>query len=219
MPRAALQPQEVEDFREQLCRVATRRFAEYGHAGVSLRQLAAELGCSPMTPYRYFRDREAIIAAVRAAAFARFADAMAAAAATVTDPVARLGRLGEAYLRHARTDPHGYRIMFELAQPRARDYPALDREEARAWAVLRDAVAAAVEAGAVAGDPDIVAHVLWAGLHGLAALDLAGKLRLKRREVLAGPMMAALIRGVAVEASPPTDQPRRARAPRRRRTR
>ncbi len=90
------------------------------------RQLAAELGCSPMTPCHYFRDREAIIAAVRAAAFARFADAMAAAA-TVTDPVARLGRLGEAFLRHARTDPHGYRIMFELAQPRARDYPALDR--------------------------------------------------------------------------------------------
>ncbi len=56
VPRAALQPQEVEDFRERLCRVATRRFAEHGHAGVSLRQLAVELGCSPMTPYRDFRE-------------------------------------------------------------------------------------------------------------------------------------------------------------------
>jgi len=218
VPRAALQPQAVADFRDRLCHVATRRFAEHGYAGVSLRQLAGELGCSPMTPYRYFRNREAIIAAVRAAAFARFADAMEAVAGTTIDPVERLGRLGDAYLHHARAEPHGYRIMFELAQPQTRDDPALDREEARAWAVLRNAVGAAVGAGAVDGDPEIVAHVLWAGLHGLAALDLAGKLRLRRRDVLAGPMMTALLHGVAVRPVPPTDHPRRARAPRKRRT-
>jgi len=104
-----------------------------------------------------------------------FADAMEAVAALSADPVERLGRLGEASLRRARTEPHGDRIMLELAQPHACDYPALHREEARAWAVLRNGVAATVEAGAVEGNPDIVAHVLWAGLHGLAALDLAGK--------------------------------------------
>ena len=41
-----------------------------------MRQLADDLGCSPMTPYRYFRDKDAILAAVRAAAFDRFAAAL-----------------------------------------------------------------------------------------------------------------------------------------------
>ena len=41
-----------------------------------MRQLAAELGVSPMTPYRYFEDKDAILAAVRTRAFDRFAEAL-----------------------------------------------------------------------------------------------------------------------------------------------
>ena len=47
------------------CRVATRRFAEEGFAGVTLRGLASDLGCSPMTPYRYFENKEEIFHSVR----------------------------------------------------------------------------------------------------------------------------------------------------------
>lgn len=217
MPRTPLPPEAVERFRARVCRVVTRQLAERGPAGISMRQVAAELGCSPMTPYRYFRDREAIFTAVRAAAFARFADAMtAAAAAAPPDPAARLARLGEAYLRHARSAPHEYRIMFELAQPQGADDPGLAREETRAWSVLREAVAAAVDAGVIREDADTAAHVLWAGLHGLAALDLAGKLRTRSRDELAGPMMFALLRGVgapdaAGPARCPNGRPRKRR--------
>ena len=45
-----------------------------------MRQLAAELGVSPMTPYRYFEDKDAILAAVRATAFNRLAEALEAPA-------------------------------------------------------------------------------------------------------------------------------------------
>ena len=41
-----------------------------------MRQLAAELGVSPMTPYRYFEDKDDILAAVRANGFNRFAEAL-----------------------------------------------------------------------------------------------------------------------------------------------
>jgi hypothetical protein len=37
-------------------------------------------------------------------------------------------------------------------------------------------VAEAVEAGALEGDPLTIAHLLWAGAHGLVSLHLAGKL-------------------------------------------
>jgi AcrR family transcriptional regulator len=58
---------EVADFRERLCAAAERLFAAEGPGGVTMRQLAAELGVSPMTARRHFRDKSEILAAVRAA--------------------------------------------------------------------------------------------------------------------------------------------------------
>ena len=75
MPRY-LTEQDIADFRAELCRVATERFARFGVEGVTMRQLAEALGCSPKTPYRYFKDKAEILATVRAQAFGRFADAL-----------------------------------------------------------------------------------------------------------------------------------------------
>src|SRR5581483_9000155 len=64
-----LTDEEVSDFRERLCAAAERLFAEQGPRAASMRQLAAKLGVSPMTPYRYFKDKDDILAAVRASGF------------------------------------------------------------------------------------------------------------------------------------------------------
>ncbi len=80
MPRT-LSAEQVEKFRARLCEVAQHRFATQGRDAVSMRQLADALGCSPMTPYRYFRNKDEILAAVRTAAFDRFAAALEEAAA------------------------------------------------------------------------------------------------------------------------------------------
>jgi AcrR family transcriptional regulator len=205
MPRAALSKQDIDSFREQLCAVAARRFAEHGFAGVTLRGLATELGCSPMTPYRYFRDKGAIFAAVRAAAFARFADAEDAClrAHASADPLARLRALATTYVAFAEAKPDAYRIMFELTQPLATDHPELEREGLRAWEPLRAVVAAGIDAGLLAGDPDTLAHVFWAALHGAVALHLAGKLSLGRTlQDVAAPIVDTLITGAAPAARP-----------------
>src|SRR3546814_7213197 len=74
MPKI-LSQDEIDAFRARLCTAAEKRFAAQGVAGVSLRQLAEDLGCSAMTPYRYFRDKDAIVAAVRTAALDSFSEA------------------------------------------------------------------------------------------------------------------------------------------------
>ena len=66
MPRV-LSESDVADFRERLCEAAERLFAQKGPDAVTMRQLAAELGVSPMTPYRYFADKEDILRAHRIA--------------------------------------------------------------------------------------------------------------------------------------------------------
>ena len=43
---------------------------------------------------------------------------------------------------------------------------------------MKGAVTQAIEAGVLTGDPNVVAHLLWSGLHGIVALHLAGMLHL-----------------------------------------
>ena len=98
-----------------------------------MRQLAEALGCSPMTPYRYFRNKDEILAAVRTAAFDRFAAALEQAARERGATCARRGQAtGLAYMRFALADPDGYRLMFDLPQPHPDRYPELVRASARA---------------------------------------------------------------------------------------
>src|ERR1043165_7966959 len=100
MPRV-LTETDVADFRERLCEAAERLFAEKGPEAVTMRQLASELGVSPMTPYRYFEDKEDILAAVRASAFTRFAEALEGARGSTADAAGRGGAVGEAYVAFA----------------------------------------------------------------------------------------------------------------------
>src|SRR5471030_1678940 len=109
MPRV-LSETDVADFRDRLCEAAEKLFAEKGPDAVTMRQLAAELGVSPMTPYRYFRDKDDILAAARASGFDRFAAALEAAYDTSEDPIQRAQNVGEAYLRFAFNNPAAYRL-------------------------------------------------------------------------------------------------------------
>jgi AcrR family transcriptional regulator len=204
MARPALTDDEIAGFRERLCEVATRRFAELGYAGVSLRSLALELGCSATTPYRYFRDKDEIFAAVRARAFDRLAAYAAPCLDEDGDPMAQIEDLGFAYIRFACDEPNAYRMAFELCQPAAAAFPDLLRSRQNAWQVIRQAVRRAVEAGALAGDVNVVSHVFWAGMHGLVALHLAGQLQSMPLEKLQKPMLRAMLRGALPSAGATT---------------
>lgn len=176
MPRN-LSRADVDAFRARLCAVAQKRFAKDGVEGVSMRQLADALGCSPMTPYRYFRNKEEILAAVRAAAFDRFATALEDAAAKTRGDLRAGGQaMGEAYIRFALSDPDAYRLMFDLSQPHPDRYPELVRASARARQMMSAALEALVKAGIFVGDPQLLGYVFWATMHGLVVLHLAGKL-------------------------------------------
>jgi len=173
-----------------------RTFADEGYEAVTLRGLAEKLGCSHATPYRYFADKQEIFAAVCALGFDRFADALERAARGVLDPELRLRALGRAYFRFATTEPHAYRIMFELRESPGVAQPRYRAKEIRSWQALHEAVELAVQAGVLAGDPDMIAHQLWAGLHGLVSLHLAGKLSLgKTAKSVLEPLLDTLLDG------------------------
>ena len=177
MPRTALSQDQIAAFRQRVVGAATHLFATEGYEAVTMRALAAELGVSAMTPYRYFEDKDEVFALVRADAFRRFADRQEAASNDVSDdPREMLRRLGRAYIDFALAEPDAYRIMFELGQPTARPCPELEVEQKRAFSYLLDAV----EAAGVDGNELTAAHLAWAQVHGIVSLHLAGKLIMGR---------------------------------------
>src|ERR1700760_2384743 len=116
MPRV-LSETDVADSRERLCEAAERLFAERGPDAVTMRQLAAELGVSPMTPYRYFEDKDDILAAVRTNGFNRYAEALEAARDAAVGARTIGAAVGEPYVDFALGNPHAYKLMFDFNQP------------------------------------------------------------------------------------------------------
>jgi AcrR family transcriptional regulator len=172
-----LSPADLAQFRNRLCDVAEHLFAEHGPDAVTIRQLAAELGVSAMTPYRYFADKDAILAAVRARAFDRHAQALEdARAAPAADEIERSNHIGAAYVRFALENPEAYKLMFDVRQPGAEAYPDYARAAARSRATMTAHLEDLAAAGLFHGDTDLVGHIYWAALHGPIMLQLSGLL-------------------------------------------
>ena len=199
MPRV-LTESDVADFRDRLCEAAERLFAGKGPEAVTMRQLAAELGVSPMTPYRYFKDKDDILAAVRTMGFDRFAEALETAYATEGDARARGAAVGEAYVTFAFEHPQTYKLMFDMYQPDEDAYPELKRAAQRARATMSDYVKALVESGHLAGDPERIGEMFWASTHGCIVLEMTGKLPPGGARKLIGEVNSAISRGLRPQA-------------------
>jgi AcrR family transcriptional regulator len=176
LPRV-LTEEALGEFREKLIDAAERLFAQHGLEAVTLRQLAAEVGVSPMTPYRYFADKDAILAAVRARAFNRHAEALEAALqGGHGDLLAGSAAVGQAYLRFAFDHPAAYKLMFDCDSPANSADPELIAAGLRSHATMTAHLKAMAEAGAPIGDPELAGHMFWAALHGAIQLQVAGLL-------------------------------------------
>lgn len=174
MPRA-LSEQETEAFRDRLCQAAAQLYVDEGPAAVSMRRIAAELGCGTMTAYRYFASKEQIITAVRTRGLHRFSETLEHALATPGDGHARSRAVRDAYIDFARANTATYRLMFEYPEAN-RDDAAYRDAHARMWRTIAAHVEVMIAEGVLKADAPILGHQIWAALHGAVMLEIAGML-------------------------------------------
>jgi len=152
------------------------------------------------------------VAATRAAAYNRFADRIEAAHASSPDPWARSRAIGEAYVAFAFDEPAAYKLIFAYEQDEADKTDELRAAERRSQRTLTRYVTEMVAAGLLEGDPEILAHVYWAALHGLVVLQMANKLtRAPSFEAIRHASNRLITRGALpvdkAEGRPPTRKP------------
>src|SRR5690554_1810013 len=112
------------NLRQELMELAERHLIEGGAGDLSLRALAREIGVSQTAPYRHFRDKNALLAALATEGFGRFFDICKPSEA---EPRADKSLLlfGLAYVYFAKQHTAMFHLMFGPMLTPRNQYPEL----------------------------------------------------------------------------------------------
>jgi AcrR family transcriptional regulator len=171
-----------------------------GPGAFTLREVARRAGVSHNAPYRHFRDKEELLAALAAEGFDRLTAAMTKAAESASGALDRFRMSGRGYVEFALRHPQHFAVMFEVPW-RFESYPETQAAGERAFGTLVRYVEACQAEGALPpGDAKPFALLAWSMVHGVAKLAIGGRLPLSgTADVLrfTDTATAALWRGLA----------------------
>jgi AcrR family transcriptional regulator len=159
-----------------LLKAAVRLIAEVGPTAFTLREVARRAGVSHNAPYRHFRSKDDVIAAVASQGFQELTEAMLAAAEPAQDALDRLKRSGLAYVAFALRRPEHFAVMVDAALSPS-NHPQLAATGDRAFETLVNFVKACqAEQQLPGGAPMEYALFAWSLVHGVAKLAVSGRL-------------------------------------------
>jgi len=170
------------DLRRALIQAGLKLLGEHGVAGLSLRAAAELAGVSHAAPYRHFRDKNALVAAIAEEGLKLLTRSMRAEieACASREILARMRAAGHGYVSFALANPGYFRTIFgEKFWPDKNDpvkaaFVAAGRESLD---VLRGLIEEGVRSGQLrAGDTDQIALAAWSMVHGLSLLIIDGQL-------------------------------------------
>jgi AcrR family transcriptional regulator len=164
--------------RENVKAVALDQLEAGGPAALSVNAIAKRLGVSGPALYRYFANRDDLLAELVVDAYHDFAAALARGVDRDSALPERVRGLAGAWRAFARAEPHRYRLLFGPPVPGydAHSEP-LAAASTRAMAVGLEAYSGEPHENAPDGvDPGLFARVVsgWCRLHGFATLELGG---------------------------------------------
>ena len=162
------------DLRAALLSTAAEILVEQGVTKLSLRGAARRAGVSQTAPYRHFRDKTALLAALAAGGFHELAEAMRRHASAAEERPQRLLATGQAYVSFALEKSALFRLMFGPEVPDKASYPELKAAASEAFTVLTQEVSREQMPETEAFDRAVAA---WSLVHGLATLLIDGQIR------------------------------------------
>ncbi len=164
------------DTKQRLVAAASGLLDSGGQGAVTLRAVAEIVGVSHNAPYRHFRDRSALLAAVAERDLDRLRQAFQAEAEETRDAGSSLAAASMVLVAYAREHPARYRLLFsdpDLPVGGSLEVAALASFQAFAAIVRRgqsDGSLRPIEAARLTG-------LIHATLHGAIDLELGGRAR------------------------------------------
>ncbi len=193
------------NLQEAIKDTAWKQIAEFGAAALSLRAIARELNITAPAIYNYFPDRDALVTALIIDAYTSFGDSQLEARDSIPENKLseRMTAIGIAYRNWAHTHPQRYQLIFGTPIP-GYEAPLMEvlPSAARSLSALVSVVEQLRQAGKLnitsfpkvkeeykeyfetwkkfGGETDLlslsVSMVIWARVHGIVSLEIAGNL-------------------------------------------
>jgi AcrR family transcriptional regulator len=157
----------------ELIQISARLLAEEGPDALSTRRIATEAETSTMAVYTHFGSMSGLVREIVHEGFARL-ERNFSRIAWSADPVADMALFGRAYRHTAVTNPNLYSVMFGGLSLAGFQLSDEDRQYGRyTMARVTECAGKCAAAGRFrSAEPQLVAHHMWLGLHGLVTLEL-----------------------------------------------
>ena len=159
--------------RPVLLKAAAKLVGKLGVEGLTLREVARRAGVSHNAPYRHFKSREELVAALAAESFLQLRESVTAAVADTTAPADKLRQAAAAYLEFALANPARFDVMFHSALD-GKAYPEYVAASLGCWELLSELIRENAFPGF---DEETAGDLVWSSVHGIATLGLARRLR------------------------------------------
>ncbi len=164
------------NLKQALLKASLQLLRTSGPGAFTLREVARRAGVSHNAPYRHFRSKEDLLAALAAEGFDRLTAAMTRAAAPASGAMDRFRLIGRGYVAFALTYPQHFAVMFDFPL-KADQYPQARAAGERAFGTLVGNVQACqAERLLPPGDARPFALLAWSMVHGVAKLAIGGRL-------------------------------------------
>src|SRR5664279_4726542 len=116
MGTAERKAKEKLTMRRLILQAAMKLFIREGYENISLRHIAKKIDYSPAAIYLYFKDKNEILHALHTAGFEMLYERQQDVF-SIDDPLERLQKHGEVYVRFALENPEYYDLMFIMRGP------------------------------------------------------------------------------------------------------
>lgn len=153
---------------------AVEIISEEGAKDLSLRKIAKRAGVSHAAPYRHFKDKNAILAAVAKEGFdMMLRQTEKRIARSRGDELDHFAICGLSYIDFAVSYPSHYRVMFGTRAENSYFSDEFEPESIPVFKLLRDIIVVCQEKGLLKpGDPYDMAMAAWSIVHGFAMLRI-----------------------------------------------
>ena len=160
------------NLRAELLDTAVEQLRSAGSDSLSLRALARTVGVSQTAPYRHFKDKDELLAALATRGYQSLLHTLETAGLTAPDcPKQQLYDFASSYVDYAADNPELFKLMFGPSLAPVNRYPDLRDASRETLSFVQRILQRGMELGEFRQqDITYLANAAWAGIHGLATL-------------------------------------------------